>query len=157
MTEAPRNPALDEIAFFLGVWEMTLSNADFLPDPGQTAVGRAEFGLLEEGSLVVMRQFIDPDAPAAARWVIGRDDCRPEYTVLYADARGVSRVYRMSLEEDVWRVWRDDPAFSQRFEAQVAEDRRTMSGTWEKRSAGGDWEHDFDIDFVRLNADGAGT
>ena len=150
-------PALEELGFLVGSWEMTLSHAAFLPGPGQTAIGRAEFEPIEGGTLVAMRQFVEPSGPPAARWVIGGDDCRAEYTALYTDARGVSRVYQMSLDEGLWKVWRNDPAFSQRFEARIAEDRMSMSGTWERRSAGGGWEHDFDVDFVRLETGGTPT
>ncbi|HLX21458.1 MAG TPA: hypothetical protein VKR23_15035 [Gaiellaceae bacterium] len=100
--------------------------------------------------MVAMRQFLSAaDETPAATWVIGHDDSRPGYTVLYSDGRGVSRVYEMRLEGDVWRIWRDDPDFSQRFEARIAADRDRITGTWKKRHVGGGWEHDFDVDYVR--------
>jgi hypothetical protein len=37
-----------------------------------------------------------------ATWIIGRNDAEPGYQVLYADDRGTSRVYRMSLGEGTW-------------------------------------------------------
>lgn len=39
--------------------------------------------------------------------VIGLDDA-DEVTMLYADARGVHRVYRMTFADGVWRMWRLD-------------------------------------------------
>jgi hypothetical protein len=38
----------------------------------------------------------DAAAPTAT-WIIGRDDGELDYHVLYADDRGVSRVYRLSF------------------------------------------------------------
>ncbi|MEA5455406.1 hypothetical protein SPF06_11800 [Sinomonas sp. JGH33] len=146
------NSALVDLEFLLGPWRTKLSHAEFLPEPHQIAIGRADFDVLEEGALIVMRQVIELEGPPVARWVIGRDGSRPDYTVLYSDARDVSRVYQMSFTGDTWRIWRDDPAFSQRFEAHVAENRASMSGSWERRFAGGEWEHDFDVDFERLPA-----
>ncbi|MDQ4501178.1 hypothetical protein [Sinomonas sp. ASV322] len=147
-----RNSTLENLEFLLGSWETTLSHAEFLPEPDQVAVGRADFDVVEDGALIVMRQLIELDGPPVARWVIGRDGSRPDYTVLYSDARDVSRVYQMSFMGDTWRIWRDDPAFSQRFEARVTPDRARMRGSWERRFAGGEWEHDFDVDFSRISS-----
>lgn len=36
--------------------------------------------------------------PPTATWVIGGDDSRDGYTVLYADSRGESRVHEMTLD-----------------------------------------------------------
>ena len=80
-----------------------------------------------------MRQFADPNGPPLASWVIGRDAALPGYTVLYTDDRGVSRVYEMSLAGDQWKIWRNDPDFSQRFEATLSPDRQSVAGRWEKR------------------------
>jgi hypothetical protein len=81
--------------------------------------------------------------------VIGRDGSSPTSTALYADDRGVSRVDEMSLTDDRWRIWRDDPELSQRFEALVSTDRTMVLGHWEKPIAGGECEHDFNVDNAR--------
>ena len=57
-----------------------------------------------------------------ATWVIGRDDESDEYTVLYYDSRGVSRVYHMTLVNRQWRIWRNHPEFSQRYEGLISDD-----------------------------------
>jgi hypothetical protein len=81
-----------------------------------------------------------------ATWIIGRDDADPDYHVLYSDARGISRVYRMSLHDGTWRMWRDNPEFSQRFEAEVGDGQAVIDGRWEKsQDAGVTWEHDFNV------------
>jgi hypothetical protein len=73
-----------------------------------------------------MRQS-ELENPAAAVWIIGRDDSEPD-AVLYADLRGVSRVYRMSLEDRHWQMWRDGADFYQRFTAQIDPTAQTMRG-----------------------------
>ena len=99
-----------------------------------------------------MRQA-DPEHPPAAVWIIGRDESEPGYSVLYADDRGVSRVYRMSLEDEHWQMWRDTPEFSQRFHAQLDPDGQTIRGRWEKSTdQGATWEHDFNVDYVHERA-----
>jgi hypothetical protein len=82
--------------------------------------------------------------------LIGRDQDEDHYTVLYSDARGVSRVYRMSLVSGQWRLWRDNPTFAQRFEATLSDDGSRMTGRWEKAHDGGPWEHDFNVEYTRL-------
>jgi hypothetical protein len=150
MAQAITNPALAELEFLLGSWEMTLSAASFLPDPNQTLTGHVEVEAIEGGRLVAVRQLTDPGGPPAAIWVIGRDDSQPDHTVLYADSRGVTRVYTMSLNGDRWKIWREDPDFSQRFDAAIAPERNRISGRWEKRSSTGEWEHDFDLAYTRI-------
>jgi hypothetical protein len=149
MSMALINPNLSELRFLVGAWDMAITNASFLDDPKDVVHSPVAFEPIEHGALLALRQGGDASSPPAATWVIGRDDHRREYTVLYTDARGVSRVYLMSLSGNIWRIWRDEPAFSQRFEATVSPDRRSITGRWEKRASGGDWEHDFDLAYTR--------
>ncbi len=121
---------------------MELSEAAFLPK-GEAVELTAHFEFLESGRFLALRQG------DAATWLIGRDDAGSEYTVLYSDARGVSRVYSMSLADGVWKLWRDDPEFSQRFEATFLADG-SIRGAWEKRHERGRWEHDFAVAYRRL-------
>jgi hypothetical protein len=83
--------------------------------------------------------------------LIGRDQDEENYTVLYSDARGVSRVYRMSFTPGRWRLWRDNPSFAQRFEVSISDDGARMTGQWERASDGGEWEHDFNLEYVRID------
>jgi hypothetical protein len=143
------NPALADLEPLVGRWRMELYNAAFLPEHDARATGSIEIDWIEEGSALRMRQG-DSENPAAAVWIIGRDDSQPGYWVLYADDRGVSRVYRMSLDDGRWQMWRDTSEFSQRFHAQVDPDARAIRGGWEKSAdQGATWEHDFSIDYIR--------
>jgi hypothetical protein len=143
------NPALADLAPLVGRWRMELYGAAFLPDPDSRVTGSAEFAWVEDGAAIVMRQGVDETTPAAI-WIFGRDESGPGYQVHYADDRGVSRRYDMSLVGGEWQMWRTTPEFSQRFEAVVEPGGRTISGTWQKSSDGGaTWEHDFNVDYVR--------
>jgi hypothetical protein len=136
-------PALDGLRFLEGSWEMELSQAAFLPE-GAVVRGTAVFEFIDDGRLLAFRQG------DAATWIIGRDDSSILYTVLYSDGRGVSRVYAMTLDDGAWKIWRDDEEFSQRFAAVVSADHDLISGRWEKRPGGGDWESDFAVTYRRV-------
>jgi hypothetical protein len=49
-----------------------------------------------------------------------------------ANGRGVSRVYEMSLEDDVWSVWRNAP------------------GYWEMSRDGETWRRDFGLVYANV-------
>ena len=70
--------------------------------------------------------------------------------MLYADGRGVSRVYQMTLSEGTWRIRRDAPGFFQRFTATIADDGTTMTGRWEGSRDGLSWNADFEVKYTRL-------
>ena len=146
------NPALADLEPLVGRWRMELYSAAFLPDPDTRVTGSIEIDWIEEGSALRMRQG-DSENPPAAVWIIGRDESEPGYSVLYADDRGVSRVYLMSVEDGRWQMWRDTLEFSQRFHAQLDPDARAIRGRWEKSAdQGATWEHDFNIDYLREQA-----
>ena len=139
------NPALAGLQFLAGAWDMELSEASFLPDPAAKVHQLVTFEWIEQGTALAMRM-----GDAAATWIIGRDDSEPGYHVLYGDDRGVSRVYQMSFGDGAWRMWRDTPEFSQRFDAEVSPGRAEINGSWQKSADGGTtWEHDFKVRYSR--------
>ena len=150
MNDPRKTPSLGELAFLIGDWDTALSGGSFLPDPDQVVHGRLEIRAVENGAFLAIRQFVDVSGPPAAVWLVGRDDSHPDYTVLYADTRGVSRVYVMRLREPHWQIWRDHDEFAQRFEALIGPDRQEIVGRWEKRVNTGTWEPDFNVTYSRL-------
>jgi len=148
--QSGHNPALVDLEFLSGEWEMELSNASFLPSRGDTVHGDVMCDWMEDGALLVMCQSKQSGNPPLARWVIGWDESGPDYKVLYSDNRGVSRVYEMSFSEGLWQLWRNTPGVSQCFEGRVSPDGKTITSQWEKSFDGATWEHDFDITYSRL-------
>jgi hypothetical protein len=146
------NPALKELQVLSGAWVMELSNAAFLPSGTASVKGHVGFEWIDDGAFLEMRQGAEPPNPMSAAWLIGRDEGAEEYRVLYYDARGVSRIYRMSFDGTVWKMWRDAPGFSQRFTGEIRKDGRHIHARWEKSSDGKTWEHDFDMDYTRIEA-----
>lgn len=143
------NPTLEPLAGLVGQWDMELSNASFLPDPSAKVQGHVSFEWVQDGAFLVMRMGTKPPKAPDAIWLIGRDDSAEDYTVLYYDSRQVSRVYHMSYSDGVWKMWRESPDFSQRFEGKVADGGRVISAKWEKSTDGVTWEHDFDVKYSK--------
>jgi hypothetical protein len=140
------NPALKDLEILVGNWKMELSNASFLPRSSDTVTGYVSFEWLEDGAFLVMYMG---NRPPDAIWLISRDESISNYLVLYYDSRKVSRVYEMSFSDDTWKMWRNSPDFSQRFEGKVSQDRNTITAHWEKSSDGSTWEHDFDVTYTK--------
>jgi hypothetical protein len=144
------NPTLSQLNFLVGEWRTELTNASFLPDHSATLRGHTSFCWVDNGAFLAMRQFETPSGPPQAVLVIGRDQAEGEYEVLYFDRRPMSRIYHMSFEGSVWRMWREAPGFWQRFESTASTDKHTLTGYWQKSTDDGStWEHDFDIKYLR--------
>ena len=132
---------MSEFDALLGEWTVEASIA-----PGAT--GRAVCERLEGNAFVVLRSYAPDPAPDSV-WVMGGDDSSGESTALYHDTRGVSRVYRTSLVDGVWRLWRDAPGFAQRYTGTLGADGRTIRGAWELSRDNATWQHDFDLTYTR--------
>jgi hypothetical protein len=143
------NPSLKDLEILIGAWDMRLSNASFLPSMSDSVMGHAAFEWRENGAFLIMYMGDQPPGTPDARWLISRDETVPNYCMLYYDNREVSRVYEMSFSDGTWKIWRDSPGFSQRFEGKVGEDGDVISAHWEKSLDGLTWEHDFDVVYTR--------
>lgn len=145
------NPALKELEILVGNWEMKLSQASFLPNPSDSITGRLSLDWLQGGAFLAMYMGAKPPQTPDAVWLISRDGSVSDYTVLYYDARKVSRVYQMSFSAGTWKMWRNSADFSQRFEATVHETGHIITGRWEKSGDGAAWEHDFDVTYTKAS------
>ena len=142
------NAALESLGVFIGDWETEISS--FRGDPSARYRGQASFEWLERGAFVVQRAQVPNSAFPSSTAVLGPDDTAGTYCMLYFDSRGVSRIYQMSLGEGVWKLWRDFPGFFQRFTAAISEDHNILDGFWEMSSDGTNWEHDFNIKYMKI-------
>jgi hypothetical protein len=133
----------------IGTWE-------FEPGVDGRSAGRglATFEWMEDGAFVLERAeatWTDPgwveDAPRSNRAVIGLDDTTGALVQLYADSRGVTRIYRMTLTDEAWTLERAAPGFHQRFIGIFGDDGRTIDGRWESSPDGTTWELDFPITY----------
>jgi hypothetical protein len=143
------NPSLKDLELLVGDWDMELSNASFLPSSSDTVKGHVSFEWLVNGSFLIMYMGNKPPGTPDAMWLISRDESTSNYTVLYYDARRVSRVYEMSFSDRTWKIWRNSPGFSQRFDGKLSDDGKIITAAWEKSSDDSTWEHDFDVTYAR--------
>jgi hypothetical protein len=145
-----KNPALKELVFLEGKWNMKISNASFLPSLSEIIESSASFEWNEDDEFLILKQGTK-ETPHAT-WIIGRDQDTANFTVLYFDDRHVSRVYEMSFKGDTWKIWRSATGFIQRYEGKVSKDKNSIVGAWGKSKDGKKWEHDFDLTYSRKNS-----
>ena len=88
-------------------------------------------------------------AESSLQRLIGFDDTTLEHAMLYADARGVFRIYRGTLTDEAWRLERAAPGFHQRFIGSLRDDGRKIDGRWESSPDGSAWEPDFEMTYRR--------
>lgn len=119
--------------------------------PGLPAAvqGRSSFEWLVDGALLVWRFNWEPAGPPNAISVIGRDDAAEACSMLYSDERGVARIYQMTLEGGVWKMWRESPGFSQRMTGRFSQDGDTITVRGELSRDGTHWERDLDVTYTR--------
>ncbi|HEY3523919.1 MAG TPA: hypothetical protein VGK63_09450 [Candidatus Limnocylindrales bacterium] len=87
--------------------------------------------------------------PQPSTMIIGLDETAREYAGLYADARGVRRVYRMLFTYPVWTFWREAPGFHQRFTGTFSNHGRTIRGRGDVSPDGHSWSNDVELTYRR--------
>ena len=142
------------LAPLIGEWRML---AGFGNEPPADVGARVSFEWLPGGQFLVERWEVPlPEAPDGIA-IIGADPAREGgYLQHYFDSRGIARVYKMTLEDGVWELWRDEPDFSpldfsQRFTGTFGAGAKTIAGRWEICHDGKTWEHDFDLTYERIS------
>jgi hypothetical protein len=150
MSDAHR--PLEALEPLVGEWSLI---AHFEGLPPMDAGARVTFEWLAGKAFLIERWEVPvPEAPDGIA-IIGADpESAGNYLQHYFDSRGVARVYKMSFEDGVWKLWRDEPDFSpldfsQRFIGTVSDDGKTIAGSWEICHDGTTWEHDFDLTYVK--------
>jgi hypothetical protein len=137
--------ALSRLAVFVGEWrwEAALDGQPF-------GWGKAKFEWIEGGTFLLERETAEqPEFPNASM-IIGCDNDLGTYSWLQSDSRGISRIYHMTLQDGVWKQWRDAPGFAQRFTGIFHADGKQITGRWEQSSDGVNWAIDFDLTYTKV-------
>lgn len=127
-SDPPPQPtgSLKPFDLLVGEWTMVGTHPAF-PSAVQ---GHSSFEWLREGALLVWHFEWERGGPPSALSVIGHDDSVEMCSMLYSDERGVARIYQMSLEGGLWKMWRDAPGFSQRVTGTFSDDGKHHYLSW---------------------------
>ncbi|HEX6686116.1 MAG TPA: helix-turn-helix transcriptional regulator [Candidatus Limnocylindrales bacterium] len=146
---------MERLERLVGAWQ-TETSVQGQP----VAIGLTVYGFLEGGRFLVQHsdgevlesapQVWHDNWPLPSTSIIGLDDPSGQFSMLYADARGVSRVYRLTLEADRLMIWREASDFSQRFTGTFSDDLNTITAVWEISPDGTQWSKDFDVLYQRV-------
>jgi hypothetical protein len=109
-----------------------------------------------EQFLVQHWELPQPAAPDGLA-IIGVDPRREIYQQHYFDFRGAARVYEMTFDGAVWKLWRESADFSpldfsQRFTGTFSDDPKAITGSWETSTDGACWNHDFALTYGKATA-----
>ena len=158
---ASRHPALARLEPLIGEWKI-----ESRVDGELTGEGMTSFEWFERGAFLIQRADGKAAPGAPAEWttnspfpttaIFGLDDTSERFSMIYADSRDVFRVYEMTLEHGLWKIWREAPGFSQRFSGQFNGDASVIEAAWEISTDGITWSRDFDLSYIRLGRPASG-
>jgi len=151
---AERPASLDRLNVLIGEFETEATFEAGFPGPGTPPVsgrGRITFEWLEGRFFLIQRFASEHFAAPSGIAIIGAGADPDTFKQLYYDSRGVARVYRMSLDGGVWKLWREAPGFWQRYTGQISGDGSTIKGAWEASADGQEWKHDFALAHFRVH------
>ncbi len=146
METSPVNPVLHDLAQLIGEWTIEIVFPDETMPP---VFGTANIDWIEGGAFLTINSTIVWQGPSSSVSVIGRDGDEDQYTVLYYDDRGVSRIYHMTLRDSIWHQWRTSPDFSQRFTGTIGLTGDVITARWEASTDGKAWDLDFELTYRR--------
>jgi len=99
-----QNKSLKPFGILIGRWSV-VGRHPLLP--GVELEGSTTFQWIEDGAFIKMNNSIKhKDFPDGIS-ILGSDDSGPECRMLYYDSRGLSRIYKCSLTDNIWKWWRD--------------------------------------------------
>src|SRR5690349_2717395 len=138
-----RDPALLPFGALIGTWATEATHPLF----DAVVAGGVSFEWLEGGHFVVQRSRHEDERFPDSICVIGAPETGDGLVQEYFDSRGVRRTYRVSIDDGVLRLWRDDPGFAQRFSAPLGRD--AFEGLWQLARTPGDWQDDLKVSYRR--------
>ena len=134
---------LEAFDALVGTWDTAATH----PMVEGVVPGQITFEWLEGRKFLIQRSRNEHELFPDAITVIGAPEDGDGLVQEYFDSRGVRRTYGVSLEDGVLRLWRDDPAFAQRYEATLAPD--AFDGVWQVAETPGDWRDDLRVSYHR--------
>ena len=138
-----RDPALEGFEALIGTWATEATHPLF----DGVVPGEVTFEWLWGGRYVLQRSHNEHELFPDGLIVIGPPEEGDGLVGEYFDSRGVRRTYGMSLDDGVWRWWRDQPGFDQRFTAEIGAE--SFHGVSQLAREPGEWEDDLEVTYRR--------
>lgn len=141
MTE--RDPALEPFEALIGAWATEAAHVAV----DAVVKGSVTFEWLEGGHFLVQRSRVDHELFPDGIGLIGAPEDGDGLVLEYFDSLGVRRTYGTSLDDGVWRMWREATGFDQRFSATLDPD--AFEGVFEVARTQGEWQEDMRVTYRR--------
>jgi hypothetical protein len=138
-----RDLALEPFDALVGTWDTEAKHVAV----DEIVLGTATFEWLEGGHFLVHRSHVEHELFPDAICVIGGPESGEGLVMEWFDSRGVRRTYDVSLDDGIWRWWREAPGFDQRFSARLGRD--SFEGLSELAESPGDWREDMRVSYRR--------
>jgi len=136
---------LEPFEALVGTWTIEATHVALR---GAVVPGQSTFEWLEGKRFLVWRSDNPPGTVPRALAVIGGGETPGVWPMHYFDERGVMRVYQVSMDGGVWRMWRDHPGFSQRLSGVFENGGRTLRVSTELNQGEG-WKPDLEMTYRR--------
>jgi hypothetical protein len=140
------NPALKKLDILIGNWNITGKHR-LIPNPIK---GKINFSWFNGKSFLIMRTGFNQSGPPNSMAIIGSDDKAEKLSMLYFDERGVSRIYDVVFNNNVLKMERNHPGFSQRFTGTIKDNGNKIEGAWELCEDSVNWKKDLEIIYTRI-------
>ncbi len=141
------NPALKTWGMLVGEWG-TVGKHRLLPDT--TVHGHATIAWLQGGAFLMMQSETEEEGFPSSIAIFGSDDTKEAYFMLSFDERGVSRKFDATLRDNVLKLWRNAPGFSQRFTGTLVDNGDTINAVWELSEDDSTWKRDLELTYTRV-------
>jgi hypothetical protein len=154
------DPAHQHLGRLVGTWT---TEATHPAVPGVVVHGSAVVEWLEGERFLILRARTDhPQFPHSISIIGNTEHGRADpatgrapaagearLEMHYYDSRGVFRVYTTTIDGAEWRIWRNDPGFSQRFAGTFADGGETIAGLFQVSEDDEHWTDDLAITYRR--------
>jgi hypothetical protein len=154
-TQTPQ-PEPGPLDILVGAWSLEALFPNMPTGRGRATFEWASGGafLVQTVELLVDRTLVPHDVAPDSIAIIGAAADANAYVQHYFDARGVARLYQMTLHARTWTLTRTAADFtpldfSQRYTGAISDDGRTITGYWESAPNDSDWRKDFDLVYRR--------
>jgi hypothetical protein len=139
-----RAPNLQPFDALIGTWATEAKHVAV----DAVVTGTVTFEWLEGGQFLLQRSRVDHELFPDGIGVIGAPESGEGLVLESFDSRGVRRTYNTSIEDGVWRIWRDAEGFDQRFVAELGPD--SFEGFFELAETPGEWREDMRVAYRRV-------